>query len=70
MGVRQERGAKSEKGEWGGGEWIDECPMYRLCGVATEHHDTGPESATLREPEQVFSVILVSEKEELPLVGG
>ena len=54
----------------GGGEWIDECPMYRLCGVATEHHDTGPESATLREPEQVFSVILVSEKEELPLVGG
>ena len=68
MGVRQERGAISEKGEWGG-EWIDECPMYRLCGVATEHHDTGPESATLREPEQVFSVILVSEK-ELPLVGG
>ena len=68
MGVRQERGAKSEKDERGG-EWIDECPMYRLCGVATEHHDTGPESATLREPEQVFSVILVSEK-ELPLVGG
>lgn len=44
--------------------------MYRLCGVATEHHDTGPESATLGEPERVFSVILVSGKEEPPLIGG
>ena len=44
--------------------------MYRLCGAATKHRDTGLESAALREPEQVFSVILVSEKEKLPLIGG